>query len=141
MQKHQCYIHKRCSRKKGPACLNPVAVSPPIEFAIDGSNLEAVEIFCYLGDMMGNNGGCFDAIPSRVKSAWKKFYRELLTALTNKSFIAKCRGRVFSSAVRALRGVMLHASTIWAVTDCIRLVHNDNTMARWIYSTRLYERF
>ena len=146
--KCHCYIHKRCSGIKGrlkedlnyicPACLNPVAVPPPTDFAIDGSNLEVVQTFCYLGDMIGNNGGCFDAITSRVKSAWKKF-RELLPILTNKSIPVKCRGRVFSSAVR---GVMLHASTTWAVTvdDCNRLIRNDNAMIRWICSTRLSER-
>ena len=66
-----------------PACLNPAVVPPPTDFVIDGSNLEVVQTFCYLGDMVGNNGGCFDTITSRVKSAWKKF-RELLPILTNK---------------------------------------------------------
>ena len=69
-------------------------------------------------------------ITSRVKSAWKKF-RELLPILTNKSIPVKCRSRVFSSAVR---GVMWHVSTTWAVTvdDCNRLIRNDNAMIRWI---------
>ena len=74
--------------------------------AIDGSNLEVIPTFCYLGDMIGDNSGCFDAITSRVKSAWKKF-RELLPILCNKSIPMKYHGRVFSSGVR---GVLLHAS-------------------------------
>ena len=88
--------------------------------------------------MIGDNGGCFDAITARVKSAWNKF-RELLPILTDKSISLPCRGRVFTSAVR---GVMLHGSPTWAVTvdDCSRLVRNDNAMVRWICSTRLADR-
>ena len=146
----QCknYIHKRCSGIKGrsredpnyvfPTCQNPAVVPPPGEFTIDGSNLEVVPMFCYLGDMLGDNGGCFDAITTRVKSAWNKF-RELLPVLTDKSIPLLCRGRVFSSAVR---DVMLQGSTTWAVTvdDCSRLVRNDNAMVRWICSARLTDR-
>ena len=88
--------------------------------------------------MIGNNSGCFDAITSLVKSAWKKF-RELLPVLTNKSISVKCCGLVFLSAVRV---VMLHVSTTWAVTVdyCNRLIRNDNAMIRLISSTRLSER-
>ena len=141
------YIHKRCTGIKGRlkednsyvclACINPV-MTPPVEFIVDDSPLEVVPFFCYLGDMIGDNGGCFDAITSRVKSAWKKF-RDLLPILCNKSLTLKSRGRVFSAAVR---GVMLHASETWAVTteDCNRLVRNDNAMLRWICSSRLSER-
>ena len=142
------YIHKRCSGIKGKlkednnymcsTCLNPNAEIPPIEFTIDGSPLEVVPTFCFLGDMIGNNGGCFDAITMRVKSAWKKF-RELLPILSNKSITLKSRGHVFSAAVR---GVLLYASETWAVTadDCNRIVRNDNAMVRWICSSRLTDK-
>ena len=75
---------------------------------------------------------------SRVKSAWNKF-RELLPVLTDKSIPMLRRGHVFTSAVRR---VMLHGSSTWAVTveDCSRLVRNDNAMVRWICSARLADR-
>ena len=81
--------------------------------------------------MIGDNGGCFDAITSRVK--------ELLPILCNKSIPMKCRGRVFSSGVR---GVLLHASMTWAVTvdNCNKLIPNDNAMVRWVCSSRLVDK-
>ena len=95
------YIHKRCSGIRGrlrednnyvcPACANPTDVAPPMEFFLDGSNLEAVSTFCYLGEMIGDIGGCFDAITARVKSAWKKF-RELLPILANRGISLKTHG-------------------------------------------------
>ena len=142
------YIHKRCSGLKGrlkedpnyvcPACISPTVQTPPLEFIVDGSNLELVPTFCYLGDMIGDSCGCFDAITARIKSAWKKF-RELLPILTNKSISLKSRGRVFQSAIR---GVLLHASVTWALTkeDSNRLIRNDNAMIRWICSTRVIDR-
>ena len=118
--------------------MNPAVVTPPMEFLLDGSNLEAVSIFCYLGDMIGDNGGCFDATTARIKSAWKKF-RELLPILTNRGISLKTRGSIFSSAVRR---ILLHASETWAVTveDCNRLLRTDNAMIRWICSTRLIQK-
>ena len=88
--------------------------------------------------MIGDNGSCFDATTSRIKSAWKKF-RELLPILTNRGISSKTRGCIFSSAVRR---VLLHASETWAVTveDCNRLVRIENVMIRWICSTRLIQK-
>ena len=71
--------------------MNPAVVAPPMEFLLDGSNLETVSTFCYLGDMIGDNGSCFDATTSRIKSAWKKF-RELLPILPNRGISLKTRG-------------------------------------------------
>ena len=87
--------------------------------------------------MIGDSGGCFDAITARIKSAWKKF-RELLPILTNKSISFKSRGRVFQSAIR---GVLLHASVTWVLTkeDSNRLIRNNNSMIRWICSTRVID--
>ena len=47
----------------------------------DGSTLECVNRFCYLGDMLGAAGGCGEASRTRVRGAWGQFqkFAELLT--------------------------------------------------------------
>ena len=47
----------------------------------DGSSLECVNRFCYLGDMLGVAGGCGKAPRTRVRGAWGqlKDFAELLT--------------------------------------------------------------
>ena len=42
-----------------------------------GGLLEVVENFCYLGDMLGSEGGVKRSVNTRVGTAWRKF-RELL---------------------------------------------------------------
>ena len=58
---------------------------PDIEpVVINSEKIEKVSSFCYLGDFVGQCGGCFDATTARIRSAWKTF-RDLLPILT-------CRG-------------------------------------------------
>ena len=38
-----------------------------------GSNLEVVDKFCYLGDMLDAGGGAESSTITRVRSGWKKF--------------------------------------------------------------------
>ena len=149
----QCkhWIHKRCTDTKGKLkntpdfkCKKCRGMLPPIpapqftEVIMDGEKLEVVETFCYLGDVTGQTGGCNDAITARLKSAWKKF-RELLPIFTNRGISLHSRGHIFESCVRS---VMLHASQTWPVTveGVSRLIRNDNTMIRWICSTKLADR-
>ena len=35
--------------------------------------MEKVDKFCYLGDMLDEDGGCDSAVTIRVRSAWKSF--------------------------------------------------------------------
>ena len=62
---------------------------------INGVSLEKVDKFCYLGDMLGADGGCDSAVTTRVRSAWKK-YREYLHILTGKGFSLKLKGKVYA---------------------------------------------
>lgn len=71
------YKCKRCSGDVLPGAAQPTNVF------VGNERLEVVESFCYLGDVMGQAGGCYDAITARIRSAWKKF-RELLPLLTNR---------------------------------------------------------
>jgi hypothetical protein len=64
------------------------------EMKLDGDrNVECVDEFCYLEDMMGSGGGAEEA--SRVQCAWAKF-RELSPLLTAKGASLKVKGKLYS---------------------------------------------
>ena len=44
-------------------------------------NLDVLDKFCYLGDMINAGGGAEESILTRIRCGWKKF-RELLPVLT-----------------------------------------------------------
>ena len=124
---HTCgfWVHKRCSNIKGPLkpdidfkckkCRGEVlnASIPDSEpVLINDEEIGKVSSFCYLGDLVGQRGGCFDATTTRIKSAWKKF-RELLPILTCRGLFLKSRGYAFNACVRS---VLLYVSETWAAT-------------------------
>ena len=39
----------------------------------DGENIEVVDRFSYLGDVISMEGGAQETVTSRIRSAWKKF--------------------------------------------------------------------
>ena len=92
--------------------------------------LEAVDRFCYLGDMLSAGGGCMAAATARCRCAWGKF-RENLPLLTSKPVPFDLRCRLFSSNVRSS---MLHGTETWPLTSAPfhRLCCNDRAMIRWI---------
>ena len=145
------WVHKRCSNIKGPLkpdtdfkckkCRGEVSNasipdSKPV--VINGEEIEKVSSFCYLGDFVGQRGGCFDATTARIRSAWKKF-RDLLPNLTCLGLLLKSRGYAYNACVHS---VLLYASETWAATqeDVSRLNHNDMMMIRWTCSTKLRDK-
>ena len=75
---------------------------------VDNDELEVVDSFCYLGDMLSAAGGCDQATTTRVKSAWKKF-RELMPVLTMRHLLPKTCGRIYSTCVRS---ALLHQARL-----------------------------
>jgi len=75
------------------------------------ANLELVDKFCYLGDMLSVDGDADAAVENRIRIGWNKF-RQLVPLLTNKDISFKVRGRLYSSCVRSS---MLHGSETWPV--------------------------
>ena len=61
-------------------------------------SLEVVENFCYLGDMLGSEGGVERSIITRVGTAWRKF-RELLSLLTSRVLSLQVRGWFYTKPV------------------------------------------
>ena len=68
------------------------------------ANLEVVDKFCYLGDMLSVDGDADAAMKARIRIGWNKF-RQLVPLLTNRDISLIRRGRLYSSCVRSS---MLH---------------------------------
>jgi len=87
--------------------VNPVTGTGLTSVDIGGdANLESVDKFCYLGDMLSVDGDADAAVETRIRIGWNKF-RQLVPVLTNKDISLKVRGILYSSCV--LRS-MLHVS-------------------------------
>ena len=71
-----------------------------------GSNLEVVDKFCYLGDMLDAGGGAKSSTVTRVRNGWEKF-RELLPLLTTRAISLKVKGELYAACVCS---VMLYGS-------------------------------
>ena len=83
----KCWVHAKCSRSKGQLAKASGAVADrnnEEKVMLAGSNLEVVDKFCYLGEMLDAGGGADSSTVTRVRSGWKKF-RELLPLLTTKA--------------------------------------------------------
>jgi hypothetical protein len=129
------WIHKRCSGYKGvlreglkyqcPRCsgqiLNSVAPEEPIEINLGDEKIECVQKFCYLGDMLGAEGGVEAAVRNRVRCAWGKFH-ELAPILTRRGASLKLKGKFYRACVQS---VLLYSSETWAMK-----VEDDNQLQR-----------
>ena len=62
------------------------------------ANLELVDKFCYLDDMLSVDGDADAAVKTRIQIGWNKF-RQLILLLTNKDISLTVRGRLYSSCV------------------------------------------
>ena len=62
------------------------------------ANLELVDRFCYLGDMLSVEGDADAAVEARIRVGWNKF-RQLVPLLTNKNISLIRRGKLYSSCV------------------------------------------
>jgi len=68
-------------------CLNPVISTGHTSVAIGASaNLEVVDKFCYLGDMLSVDGDADAAVEARIRIGWNKF-KQLVPLLTNRDII------------------------------------------------------
>ena len=117
----QNWVHKRCSGIKTSlrncedfickTCSTTTgAVDPfPTYLPIDRDEFEIVSEFCYLGEFIGQAGGCTDTVTACVGSAWKAFH-ELLPILTNKGISLVNLGKVFKACIRS---AVLYGSETW----------------------------
>jgi len=104
------WVHRKCSGIKGSmykvmktfvhrGCVNPVTGTGRTSVDIVVSaNLELVDKFCYLGDMLSVDGDADAAVETRIRIGWNKF-RQLVPLLSNKDISLIVRERLYSSCV------------------------------------------
>ena len=85
-----------CSRCKGELCETRQVNSQVNGLHIDGHEYEIVDKFCYLSDMLSQEGGCEHAILKRVQTGWLKF-RELSGLLIGKGMSLKSKGIIYNN--------------------------------------------
>ena len=80
--------------------MNPVSGTgcTNVDFG-DNANLELVDKFCYLGDMLSVEGDADAAVETRIRIGWNKF-RQFVPLLINKDISLIVRGRFYSSCVK-----------------------------------------
>ena len=69
-----------------------------VDIGGDAANLELVDKFCYLGDMLSVDGDADAAVETRIRIGWNKF-RQLVKLLTSKDISLTVRGRLYRSCV------------------------------------------
>ena len=85
-------------------CSNPVISAGHTSVDISASvNLEVVDKFCYLGDMLSVDGDADAdaALEARIRIGWNKF-RRLVPLLSNRDISLIRRGRLYSSCCEVL---------------------------------------
>ena len=94
--------------------------------------VDFVDRFRYLGDLLSVGGGCMPAAIARCKAAWGKFH-QLLPLLTARALPFEIKGHLYDS-VTVVRGSMLHATETWTMSSAAlhRMCRNDRHMIRWI---------
>jgi len=64
------------------------------------ANMDLVDKFCYLSDMLSVDGDADAAVETRIRIGWNKFW-QLVPLLTNKDISLKVRGKLYSSCVQS----------------------------------------
>jgi len=81
-------------------CVNPVTSTGCTSVDIgDNANLELVDKFCYLGDMLSVDGDADVAVETRIRIGWNKF-RQMVPLLTNENISLIARGKLYTSCER-----------------------------------------
>jgi len=146
----QKWVHRKCSCIKDSMykvmktfvcrrCMNPVTGTGCTSVVIGANaNLEIVDKFCYLGDMLSVDKGADAAVETRIQTGWKKF-RQLAPLLTNKDILLMVRGRLYISCVQSS---MFHGSETWPVKkkNEVALQRAEIRMLRWMCGIKLQDR-
>src|SRR2546425_1515899 len=100
--------------------------------------LEVVDKFCYLGDVIGKGGGAEEASRTRVRCAWGKF-RDLRKLLAARGASLRVKEKIYRACVQR---VLVYGSETWPmkVNDMQRFVRTENSMGRWMFGVTLKDR-
>ena len=121
-----------------PSCLRVRPGGEVEDMVVDGQVVQTVRNFCYLGDMIGSEGGSDRALKCRTVATWNK-WREISGLLCNKNIPLKSRGGVYSACIRS---VMLYGTETWSITKRQEqvLVSCDRRLQRYMAGVRLTDR-
>ena len=102
------------------------------------ANLEVVDKFCYLGDMLSVDGDADAAVEARIRIGWNTFM-QLVLLLTNRDISLIRRGRLYSSCVQSS---MLHRSETWPVRkeSEVALQRAEMRLVRWMCNVKVKDR-
>ena len=144
------WVHRKCSGIKGSmykvvktfvcrGAVNPVTSAGCTSVYVGvNSNLELVDKFCYLGDMVSADRDADAAVEVRIRIRCNKFW-QLVPLLTNRDISFIVRGRLYSSCVRSS---MLHGSKTWPIRKEreVALQQTEMRMVRWMCGIKLQDR-
>ena len=141
------WCHKRCSGLLNliisydfvcPRCVTGSLSGGESPIEVDGEVVEAVESFCYLGDMISCEGGAERAIKTRTAAAWRK-WKDLSSLLVNRHIPLKSRSKVYCACIRP---VLLYGVEAWAITKKQKetLENCDRRMLRYMAGVSLSDR-
>ena len=102
------------------------------------ANLEVVDKFCYLGDMLSVDGDADAAVEVGIPTGWNIF-RQLVPLLTNRDISLIRRMRLYSSCVRSS---MLHGGETWPVSkeNEVALQRAEMRVVRWMCNVKVNDR-
>ena len=106
--------------------------------SLEGDNIEVVDRFSYLGDVIGTEGGAQEAVTSRIRSVWKKF-KEVSNVICGRSISLKVRGTLYKSYVR---NALTYGAECWALKmeDETRLKTPEMRMLRMMCGKTLKDK-
>ena len=147
----QCgkWCHRACARLrhvnhagpnyKCPRCvrINEGQVEEEQTVEVNEGELEIVDQFCYLGEMLTCQSGAEGAVRVRISAAWNK-WREINSLLINKTIPLKNRAKIYEACVRS---VMLYGAETWAMTKEMerKVKSSDQKMLRHMAGVRLVD--
>ena len=85
----------------------------PVKKLCNGTGMETVSKFTYLGNRLNATGGCETAVTAKSRIDWIKF-RECIEILKGRRFLLKFKGMVYKSCVRP---AMLYGSEAWCLQE------------------------
>ena len=106
--------------------------------SLDGDNIEVVDRFSYLGDVISTEGGTQEPVTSRIRSALKKF-KEISNVICGRSISLKVRGTLYKSYVR---NALTYGAECWVLKteDERRLKTTEMRMLRMICGKTLKDK-
>ena len=134
----------RNRRKAGTAtfeckrCRGLVAVDDQKSVTMAGDEIEKVEKFSYLGDVLSTDGEVRWAVIGRIRAGWKKF-KEVAGVLLLKGLSLKLKGLLYKSCVRS---ALSYGAECWATKaeDMRKMETTEMRMLRMMCGKTLKDR-